>query len=102
MKIRVMTRSQFEYFKACGRMQWKWWRWPLTLSCNASRAVWPPSGYGVTPIERREYLDGHLALLDEVVADVLRERAGGGRFHINNTGAFLATDGRQVTAFVLT
>lgn len=102
MMIRRMTRGQFEYFKACGRMQWKWWRWLFTLSCNASGAVWPPSGYGVTPIDRREHLDGHLALLEEIVADVLRERSRGGRLHINNTGAVLATDGREVTAFVLT
>ena len=99
--IRRMTRVEFEYFKACGRVQWRWWRWPLTLSCNASGAVWPPSGYGVTPIDRREYLDGHLALLDEIVADVLNERPRGGRFHLNNTGVFLATNGRQVTTFVL-
>ena len=46
MMIRRMTGAEFECFKACGRAQWKWWRWPLTLSCNASGAVWPPSGYG--------------------------------------------------------
>ena len=101
MRIRRMTHTEFEYFRACGRRQWQWWRWPLTLSCNATGAVWPPSGYGATPIDRREYLDGHLALLDEVVEDVLRERSRGGRFHINNTGALLATDGHQVTAFVV-
>ena len=80
--------------------QWKWWRWPVTLSCNGSGAVWPPTTYGHTPYDRRERLEGRLALLDEIVGDVLRERSRGGRFHINDAGVFMADDGRQVTAFV--
>ena len=102
MMIRRMTRGQFEYFKACGRMQSKWWRWLPHAVLQRKWCCMAAQRDGVTPIDFREHLDGHLALLEEIVADVLRERSRGGRLHINNTGAVLATDGREVTAFVLT
>ena len=88
MITRRMTRSELDYFKSCGGRQWKWWRWPVTLSCNGSDAVWPSTTYGHTPYVGRDHLEGHLALLNEIVADILRERPNGGRFHIDDAGAF--------------
>ena len=99
---RQMTRAEFDYFKASGgREQWKWWNWPVTLSCNKSGKVWACSTYGHTPHEDRDDLQGRLALLDEIVTDVLRERPNGGRFHVDDTGVILAANRRRITEFVI-
>lgn len=95
-----MTAANFKFFRDV-QIEPKW-GWPATFSCNGKREVWPGKGFGHTREVEREHLEGVLALLDEIVDDVLYVQPRGGRFHIDDRGAFLAADSRrQVTRFVL-
>ena len=99
MRTRHMTVAEFEFMREVQiRPRWGW---PATFSCNGRREVWPSTRLGLTPEREREHLEGVRAMLDEIVDDVLDVRPRGGRFHINDRGAFLASDMRQVTEFLL-
>ena len=99
MGSRTMTRRQFDYLKD-SQIKPRY-GWPATFSCNGRHQVWPYTTDGYTPESERDYMEGRLALLDEIVEDVLYVQPSGGRFQINDDGAFLAADGRQVTRFVI-
>ncbi|MYD88504.1 MAG: hypothetical protein F4018_03475 [Acidobacteria bacterium] len=94
-----MTLANFQFFRDV-QIKPKW-GWPATFSCNGQHEVWPGTRYGLTPEGEREHLEGVLALLDEIVDDVLHVEPRGGRFHVDDRGVFLAAGRRQVTEFVL-
>ena len=92
-----MSRAKFERFKdAQIRPRCDW---PATFSCNPKREVWPFITFGYTDERERLDLQGQIELLDDIVEDVLWENHLGGRFHINDNGAYLADDGPQVSRF---
>ena len=100
MRTWRMTTANFEYFRDV-QVKPKW-GWPATFSCNGKREVWPGTTFGHTPKGEREHLEGVLAVLDEIVEDVVDAQPRGGRFHIDDRGVFLASDLRQqVTRFDL-
>ena len=100
MRTRTIGLAELKYFRDVQvRPRWGW---PATFSCNGRREVWPGTRYGHTPEHERQHLEGVLALLDEIVDDVLHVEPRGGRFHVNDQGVFLASDlRRQVTEFLL-
>lgn len=99
MQTRRVSRRDLEFLRSTFRS--RKWGWPATLSCNRKQEVWPCTGYGYTLAEEREHLEGFRAILDDVVDDVLNEEPRGGRFHLSDDGAFLASDKKQVTKFLL-
>ena len=99
VRRRTMTRREFRYLKE-NQIRPRH-GWPATFSCNGAGRVWPYTTDGYTPENAREYMEGRLALLDEVVRDVLHVQPRGGRFQMNDHGAFVAADGRQVTTFAV-
>ena len=99
MRTRHLTLAEFKFLRDAQIKPY--WGWPATFSCNARGRVWPSTRFGPTPEHEREIMNGVRALLDEIVDDVLYVRPRGGRFHINHRGAFMASDSRQVTNFLL-
>lgn len=78
--------------------------WPASFSCNAKGEVWPRSRSGFHQQEDRIQMKGHIPMLDNVVDDVLEASSvlpKGGRFDLNDAGAFLTESGIQVSRFVV-
>lgn len=72
---------------------------PFNFSCNNQREVWPPPGPGYTQPGDREYVQGAYEELDHIVNIVLGEDWRGGRFYLNDDGAFFSRDDRQIVEF---
>ena len=78
------------------------WDWPAVFSTNLRRDLWPWVTYGYTDWSDRQQLRGLSKILD-VVADVcLAERIddGGGRFFVNDDGAFYKKEDGELVQFV--
>ena len=78
------------------------WDWPAVFSTNLHRDLWPWVTYGYTDWADRQQLRGLSTILD-VVADVcLAERIddGGGRFFVNDDGAFYKKEDGELVQFV--
>ena len=88
-----MTVAEFTFFRDV-QIKPKW-GWRATFSCNSKGEVWPSTRFGYTPERERVHMEGVRALLDEIVDDVLDVQPRGGRFHIGDRGAFLASDLRR-------
>ena len=94
-----MSQSEFEDFRDVQIKPRA--DWPATFSCNQHGQVWPFVVYGYTQEDERLYMENQFTLLDDIVKDVLDVRPEGGRFHLNDRGAFLADDRRQVSRFIV-
>ena len=75
------------------------WDWPATFSCNASRAVWPGTTFGLTPPHEKHHVGGLFPALDLIVQCFLDYRPAGGRFHVDDEGVTVASDGRRIIKF---
>lgn len=62
--------------------------WPAVFSTNPKGEVWPWVTWGVTPEEGRENVRGNCNILDEVTMEYLAIRPEGGRFFIDDKGAY--------------
>ncbi len=74
---------------------------PATFSCNEDGHIWPWATHGLTPESTRHYVEGRFPILDAVAASMLDVRPTGGRFHLTDEGAFLATDKTMFIRFFL-
>lgn len=72
--------------------------WPGVFSCNSEFEVWPSPGYGLTYEPERLHLQGKLKL-NQLVTCLLEERLAGGRFFVDESGAW-TDDGRGKEKFV--
>lgn len=92
--VHVITREEFEDFR---RLQVRRrWDWPVVFSANSNDQIWPFASYGHTRAEDREPLGGLCKTIDAVAREYLRVRELGGRFFIDETGAFYKLAGRNV------
>ena len=73
--------------------------WPATFSCNAHREVWPFSTYSHTHHSDRIPVAGQIPILDQIVGKFLQINPRGGRFHIDDAGAYFADDKKQFVEF---
>lgn len=72
--------------------------WPGVFSCNSALDVWPSPGYGPSYESERLYLKGNPDL-NRLVSSLLEERLAGGRFFVDESGAW-TDDGRGKEQFV--
>jgi hypothetical protein len=70
--------------------------WPAAFSTNSKGDVWGFLTYGYTPRSKRDNLRGHLALLDQIADIYWNHREDGGRFFIDERGAFFKRDNVDV------
>lgn len=97
MKVLLLTP---EDVKALTRLRFSnKWDWPATFSCNASCAVWPGMTFGPTPPHEKHHVDGLFPALDAIVQGFLDYRPEGGRFHVDNEGVTVASDGVKIIEF---
>lgn len=87
MKTVSITPAEFREF--CELQRKHSWLWPARFSTNPRGDVWPYWTKGPTPTNQRENVRHYSELLAQV-ADICRERRDeeGGRFFINENGAF--------------
>ncbi len=76
------------------------WDWPAVFSCNRHGEIWPWVTYGRTPEEVREDVRGLSKIVDRVAKRFRGTRWLGGRFFINEEGAFYKGEGKQEVKFV--
>ena len=82
----AITRDEFDEFR---RLQIRYrWDWPAVFSTNYYSEIWPWVTYGYTPGANREPVRGLSPIVDAVADEYLRVRPEGGRFFINERGAF--------------
>ena len=83
-----LTRDQFEVMRKYQVNQRR--DWPVALSCNCHRDIWPPIGLGFTHPRDRMYLQGRIPILGRIVEVVLAERPEGGRFFVDDNGIYIS------------
>jgi hypothetical protein len=68
--------------------------WPARFSTNLKAEVWVPPNWGNSDKVERKQLRGQNATLDAIVDECLncRREEGGGRFFINDKGAYYAPE----------
>jgi len=99
MQTLIMSRDEFEEFR---RLQIKLrWDWPAVFSANSSGEIWPFVCYGHTAGEHREGIRGFSRIVDNVADEYLIIRNDGGRFFINNKGAFYKDIGGKEVQFLV-
>jgi hypothetical protein len=64
------------------------WDWPAVFSVNSEREIWPFKRYGLTGGREREELRNVSKILDAVADKYLSIKSGGGRFFVDEKGAF--------------
>lgn len=85
-----LTREQFAELRA---MQVKYrMDWPAVFSTGGKNQVWPCPGRGWSRHQQRTYLKGHSQTLDAIVGAYLKVRSEGGRFFLDERGAFFAPE----------
>ena len=79
------------------------WGWPAALSTNHWREVWPPTGWGYTPVDDRRRLHGRFLFVGQIVDAYLERRPEGGRFFVGDDIVFykLDEDGNPCYALAL-
>ena len=100
MRTHCLTLPEFEEFRDV-QIRSRRDESPATFSCNEYGEVWPFVTYGHHAESERLQLKGAIPLLDKIVADVLSAAPTGGRFHLDDEGAYLANDGPQVSRFMV-
>lgn len=84
--LRIHRRA-FEVFKEL--VVRNHWMWPgPVFTVNPGGRIWPFACNGYTPESERDYVEGMSPLVDLVAEELLRIRLGGGRFFIDERGAF--------------
>jgi hypothetical protein len=63
--------------------------------------IWAYTHFGHTPFNQREYVHGASRVIDLVAEECRRERPDGGRFFINDDGAFYNEEGGPRIQFVV-
>jgi hypothetical protein len=97
----TITRAEFDYLRALQRS--KRWDWPAVFSTNPQGDIWPFATRGYTHPSEREEVRGLSRVVDQVADLSLRARSNGGRFFIDDFGAFYKDDevGGACNLFVL-
>ncbi len=99
METLAITRDEFEELK---RLQIRHrWRWPAIFSTNFHREIWPYAGPGYTKVKERLQVRGVSKIIDAVADQYLRTRKEGGRFFIDEKGAFYTEQGRPQVQFLV-
>ena len=81
-----LTQEEFNQLR---KMQVKFrWDWPATFSANEHGHIWPFKTYSYTPDFQRIPLRGASELLDYLADEYISIRPEGGRFFINDEGAY--------------
>ena len=93
-----LTRGDFDKFRSLVIEQR--WDWPAVFSINPSGEIWPYIRNGWTPPEERHHIQGLSPIIDSIGEILLSERSLGGRFFIDEDGAWIKPDGHAVP-FVL-
>ncbi len=73
------------------------WDWPAVFSTNEYRDIWPFLGYGYSRANERRQVRGVSKIVDAVADEFLKMFPAGGRFFINDTGAFYKDEYSRVT-----
>jgi hypothetical protein len=65
------------------------WEWPAVFSANSRGDIWPFVTYGLTPEWLREDVRGLSPVVDEIADSFLSYQRIGGRFFIDENGAYV-------------
>ncbi|HXO37164.1 MAG TPA: hypothetical protein VN872_00925 [Candidatus Acidoferrum sp.] len=66
--------------------------WPAVFSTNQGRKIWLWKRWGNTPSKERVYVRGKSRIVDAVADEYLSQRPDGGRFFIDDRGAFYSPE----------
>ena len=92
-----LAQKEFDRLR---QMQVKFrWDWPATFSANEYGNIWPFKTYSHTPEFKRIPLRGASELLDYLADEYISIRPGGGRFFINNDGAYFRSEHSDAVQF---
>ncbi|SRR6266540_3916459 len=89
-----LSRCDLDAFKSLVLRQR--WDWPAVFSVNPSGQIWPWVRNGWTPPEERHYIDGLSPIVDAIAERLLFHRSMGGRFFINEAGAWIRPDSQAI------
>jgi len=92
-----ISSTEFDEFMALVRRER--WDWPAVFSVNPKGEIWPWVTWGRTPKHERIDVSGRSRLLRKVAYTLLNIRPEGGRFFINEKGAYTYIGG-QIRMFV--
>lgn len=81
-----ITQAQFDHLRNVKLRNHKYW--PAVFSTNCHEDIWLYVTDGYTPREFRKDVRGSYRLIDMIGDAMLRARPEGGRFFIDETGAF--------------
>jgi hypothetical protein len=85
-----VSKEEFDRFRTDARDNN--WGWPAALSTNHWREIWPPTGWGYTPLEDRRRLRGRFPFLGEIVDAYLEMQPQSGRFFVDEELAYYKPD----------
>ena len=89
-----LTRAEFSKLR---QLQVKFrWDWPATFSANQHGHIWPYITPGYTPESDRLQLRGASELLDLLADEYVDLRPEGGRFFIDDLGAYYSEFSKHV------
>lgn len=98
MKGLTITREELEEIK---RLQLKHhWKWPAAFSANPRGDIWPYVTRGYTDEGLREQVRHVSKIIDAIADEYLNARPTGGRFFIDDTGAFYTPQGESEVQFL--
>jgi hypothetical protein len=90
MKLISVTRSELETIKKLPvRFRPDW---PAVFNTNTEREIWLWRRWGNTPSNEREEIRGKSRIVDAIADEYLCQRRSGGRFSINDKGAFYSPE----------
>ena len=81
-----ISQKEFEEFRQLQLR--KRWDWPAAFSANCNGDVWPWVTHGYTREDERENVRGISPVVDVIADQLLWTRYEGGRFFIDEDGAF--------------
>jgi hypothetical protein len=86
-----------EEFTKLRQLQIKFrWDWPATFSANEHGHIWPYVTPGYTVEDNRLHVRGALDLLDYLADEYISIRPEGGRFFVDETGAYYSLFSRHI------
>jgi hypothetical protein len=98
MKELRLTDTEFERLRELQlRLRWDW---PAAFSANWKGEIWPFVFCGYTRRQSRQDIRGLSEVVDRLADHFLGIRNEGGRFFIDERGAFYKTQGAQEVQFV--
>jgi hypothetical protein len=86
MQTLAITRAELRELRRLQRSLR--WDWPAVFSTNSKREIWPFKRYGLTGGRDTEELRNVSKILDAVADRYLTIRSEGGRFFVDEKGAF--------------